>query len=576
MSSRPPSVLRRFVPSLLLLIPLAVSCSSTPDEPEGTSAEVAVRASLDDDVDAASVADAFGKTDRIRVRLRRNDDEELVLDRTFDFDPNREVTDVTVRVTITGRQQFDVTVSLSSGESELFQGETTVTLEPGRTSTAEVDLVPVPGGVVIRTEGPLLLGRSDSERAEADVVFATGDPIPDLPVDWISRNPDIVTTEPTGLILSQASPGETHVVARHSSFRDSLLVRVVGVLAFDALSAGSFHTCGIARERAYCWGWNQFGQLGNGTEVDATTPAAVSGDLAMAVLDLGFDHTCGVTSGGSPYCWGQNGSGQLGDGTTRTRFEPSPVIGGLSLDGVSAGNGHSCGRTSEGVAYCWGDNFTGQLGNGSTEGSDSPVPVAGNLVFSQVDASLGNFTCGIAGDGAAYCWGALPGQDGQSSTTPEAVGGGLSFSHLSAGGRHVCGLTSDGTAYCWGNNEAGQLGDGSNDASATPVAVSGGLDFTTLSAGDRHTCAVAEDGVLYCWGDNNDGQLGISEEGGSRTAPVAVAGEVSFTAVAAGEGHTCGLDRNEFAYCWGDNGNGQLGDGTRDTRLVPTRVSAPE
>lgn len=346
------------------------------------------------------------------------------------------------------------------------------------------------------------------------------------------------------------------------------------LFSFDGLSAGAFHTCGVARKNAYCWGWNQFGQLGNGTEEDASTPITVTGDLTFAAVDLGFDHTCGVPSTGTARCWGENGNGQIGDGTTLRRREPTAVVDGLGFEQVSAGTGHSCGVKSAGQAYCWGDNDSGQLGDGSTDSnSQTPVAVAGDVLFTTVSAGR-DYTCGIADDGSAYCWGLLVGTT-ESSQTPVAVAGDLTFSQLSAGRSHACGITSDGDTYCWGNNSAGQLGDGSNDASATPVAVSGALTFTALSAGRSHTCAVAAGGALYCWGDNGEGQLGVSEAGGSSNVPITVAGDVTFAAVSAGNGHTCGLDADGLAYCWGNNDNGQVGDGSQETRLVPTRVSDP-
>ena len=149
------------------------------------------------------------------------------------------------------------------------------------------------------------------------------------------------------------------------------------------------HTCGVTPEGvAYCWGFNGYGQLGDGTTTGRLTPVPVAGGIRFASVTAGQDfgsesgqdsydaHTCGVTPEGVAYCWGFNGYGQLGDGTTTGRLTPVPVAGGATFASVSAGRGHTCGVTTEGVAYCWGWNGFGQLGDGSETNRLTPVPVA--------------------------------------------------------------------------------------------------------------------------------------------------------------------------------------------------------
>src|SRR5439155_15131308 len=132
-----------------------------------------------------------------------------------------------------------------------------------------------------------------------------------------------------------------------------------------------------------------------------------------------------------------------------------------------------------------------------------------------------------------------------SSAAPVAVAGGLSFSALAAGGRHTCGVTDARTAYCWGYNGEGELGTGSATNSATPVAVAGGLSFSALAAGAPsgfnsefgHTCGLTSVGAVYCWGDNGDGQLGTGSATNSAT-PVPVVGGLSFSALATADDHS--------------------------------------
>ena len=270
-------------------------------------------------------------------------------------------------------------------------------------------------------------------------------------------------------------------------------VAVVGGLTFTSVSAGSSHACGLtATGAAYCWGENKFGQLGTTLVADtcgdvgpcSTTPVAVAGGLTFTSLSVGEAglNTCGVTETGAAYCWGINSYGELGNGvTTGTDSNPTPIAvsGGLNFASVSAGGSHTCGVTTSGEAYCWGWNFDGQLGFGSSgDGTDSatPLPVSGGLVFESVSAG-DSHTCGVATNGAAYCWGNDFNQQLGTGTGPEtvptAIAGGLTFASVRAGWFHSCGITTGGVGYCWGFNDFGQLGNGRTNGTNTPVRVLG-------------------------------------------------------------------------------------------------------
>ena len=349
--------------------------------------------------------------------------------------------------------------------------------------------------------------------------------------------------------------------------------------SFIAVSAGSSHTCGVtAAGTAYCWGENPFGQLGDGTTTERLTPAPVAEVASFVdVSALGARHTCGLTAAGAAYCWGQNQYGQLGDGSTTSRLTPVPVAGGLSFVALSAGTLHTCGVTAAGAAYCWGGNTNGQLGDEPVQPSDrlTPSPVAGGLTFASVSARR-FYSCGVTVEGAAYCWGDNEdGQLGDGTTdqrlTPARVAGSVNFTSLSAGGLHTCGLTAPGVVYCWGSNPFGQLGDGTTTQRSTPVQVASQVSFTAVSAGGSATCGLAAAGATYCWGDNGFGQLGEGTTTQQMT-PVPVAGELSFAVLSAGGSHACGLAAAGIAYCWGSNRFGALGDGTTTDRHMPTRV----
>jgi alpha-tubulin suppressor-like RCC1 family protein len=155
-------------------------------------------------------------------------------------------------------------------------------------------------------------------------------------------------------------------------------VAVRSALTFKQLAAGAFHTCGLTTDgAAYCWGDNSHGQLGFGSPQPGLSgawsfPVAVVGGLTFAQLAAGDSHTCGLTTSGLAYCWGQNNYGQLGDDSTTDEFQPIAVSGGLTLRQLALGDFHSCGMASDGNAYCWGWNAFGQLGDGTTNTSTTP------------------------------------------------------------------------------------------------------------------------------------------------------------------------------------------------------------
>jgi alpha-tubulin suppressor-like RCC1 family protein len=255
-------------------------------------------------------------------------------------------------------------------------------------------------------------------------------------------------------------------------------------------------------------------------------PAAAT--LAPVQVVTGALHTCALAPSGQTYCWGYNAEGETGDNTTTERHTPVAVQqGATTFTSIAAGRVHTCGLTSAGAAYCWGTNAYGELGDNTTTDRWTPVAVQQ---------------------------------------------GGVTFTSITAGDYHTCGLTSAGAAWCWGGNWDGQLGNGNISSQASPAAVSGGLTFTSMAAGAVHTCGLAGGGATYCWGYNLYGQLGDNTITDQHT-PVAVQqGGVTFTSIAAGGYHACGLTSGGAAWCWGANGNGQLGDNTTTDQHTPVAV----
>jgi alpha-tubulin suppressor-like RCC1 family protein len=358
-----------------------------------------------------------------------------------------------------------------------------------------------------------------------------------------------------------------------------------------ALAVGRQHACRITSGGIYCWGGGEDGQLGIGTAPTDAPPTLLEDAPALVSLTAGTTHTCGLDADGIAYCWGSDRDGQLGRGAEATEqcaaipcaSRPGQVAGGLRFRTLSAGDRFTCGVAEDGAAYCWGLNDLGQLGTAADQEqctdarcSRTPLPVADAPEFSTVSA--GTFhACALTGGGKAYCWGWMQ-RTGASSPMflPDAtpVSDDLSFVQIEAGGLHTCALTAAEQAYCWGIDA---LGAGPTLLeSEVPVAVVGGLRFRAITSARYTSCAIDPDGAAYCWGPNGEGEIGRGPVGSTVRfdEPAAVSGGFRFTSLAGGSGSYCGITTGGTTVCWGRGTEGQLGSGHQD-RTSPVAVPVP-
>jgi alpha-tubulin suppressor-like RCC1 family protein len=346
-------------------------------------------------------------------------------------------------------------------------------------------------------------------------------------------------------------------------------------------SIGSQFACGRrANGTLYCWGDNTFGQLGDGTTFPRTSPTLVGGGFTDWVeVSANAYSACGRRSNGTIYCWGMNVASQVGDGTTTQRTSPTIVNGGFTdWTSLSGGYNHTCATRSNGTVYCWGANAFGQTGQSPSDAVSAPTLVSGAYMDWTAVSSGRTHTCGLRQSGRPWCWGAnsstqLGNNVSLTRTAPEQLGAATDWTQITNGRYHACGIRS-GAAYCWGRNGNGQVGDDSTLDRSSPVLVSGGFtDWTQLSAGHTQTCGRRSNGTIYCWGENTDGQLGDNTRTQRLTPTIVNGGYTDWTAITAGSSHTCGRRSNSTVYCWGANSNGQLGDNTTVQKLIPTIVN---
>ncbi|WP_232345813.1 RCC1 domain-containing protein [Bifidobacterium sp. W8120] len=355
-------------------------------------------------------------------------------------------------------------------------------------------------------------------------------------------------------------------------------------IKFSHVSAGSLHSLALGSDgNAYAWGYNNQGQLGDGTTTERHTPVRVKTpdrntypdlpkDFTYVQVSAGSSYSLALGSDGYAYAWGNNRHGQLGNNTTSGDEDANPAPArvhdpaspndaskGLKAIQVSAGTDHSLAVGSDGYAYAWGYNSDGRLGNNTK--TDSYVPARVRDPSSPTDASQG-----------------------------------LKATQVSAGLDHSLAVGSDGYAYAWGTNWFGGLGNNTVRDSSVPVHVrdpaspndaSKGLKAIQVSGGWQHSLAVGSDGYAYAWGYNNVGQLGNNTGGydGYYTyAPERVRDPASptdarqglkATQVSAGYGYSLAVGSDGNAYAWGNNDHGKLGNNSGSSSTVPVRVRDP-
>lgn len=383
-----------------------------------------------------------------------------------------------------------------------------------------------------------------------------------------------------------------------SGRRVVLSILMSGTIALTVLFGTSQSARADSINQLASWGYGTYGELGNGSTSSSPVPVSVttSGVLngkTISQVSSGRNMTCVLDTAGLAYCWGGNSDGQLGNGTTTSSNVPVVVSmpDGVRFSSISVGAAHVCAVSTTGAGYCWGWSGQGELGGATpvspfTVTTPQPVTMPTGKTFRSISAG-NRYTCAVTTDNLGYCWG-LNGDSqlgiGSGSGTgvpPTQVAGSLSFRIIEAGSSTTCGLTTSDAAYCWGLGGFGQLGNNSTTTEVSaPVAVSttGGLPdtYASLTSGTLSDffCGLTSSGEAWCWGQNSNGQLGNGTTTDAQT-PVQVNPVASrtYSAISTGWDFACAVTNLGEAYCWGNNANGRLGDNTITSKTTPTAVS---
>lgn len=388
-------------------------------------------------------------------------------------------------------------------------------------------------------------------------------------------------------------------------------LRVAGQRRGRAIVAGQDHTCAIAREgTVYCWGSDQYGQIGDGDVTHSTkvSPVKVAGLAGVLTLSAGPYHTCAVTASGTVHCWGRRLNGVLGDSTSAEdaqadggHFVPFQVPGITDAVWVAATRANTCVLRSNGMVKCWGNNRYGQIGDGSTTFRPAPTDVrtnGGGILVGATGLFAGDGkTCVTLADGRAVCWGYNQhgelGNGGTDSTPHPVLVNIDGVTELALGQMHSCTLDARGQTRCWGYMLSGMPGLVASGWSVTawsdfnyteltpnmPHGLGGGVERIEVGKlGEKgaweNTCAIMGDSSVKCWGNKNcwsnlfDPTLVSCTMGAGAGLPqdlpvwaVNVTGAVD---IAVGGKHACVLRDTGEIRCWGKNHRGQFGNGTID------------
>ena len=340
---------------------------------------------------------------------------------------------------------------------------------------------------------------------------------------------------------------------------------------FKEMAVGGYHILALDNDNnLWAWGDNEFGQLGDGTTTNKTSPTKIETNITFVQLSAGAFHNAGIDTEGRLWVWGLNTFGQLGDGTTINKSKPQKIMGDKEFTKVMASGYLTLAIDTNNEIWHLGKDF----GNSSFANKEirklnfkiEYSEISGNSHYLFLDNrkklwSFGSNSYGELGDGTT-----------NTKTSPVQIKSEVQFLQVSAGDEFCLAIDSDGNLWSWGKNDECQLGDGTTTNKAIPEQIKTEKKFTQISAGKNHCLAIDNEGNLWSWGRNNRGQLGDGTRT-DKTSPIKIMDGIKFKKIYARYYSSLALDINGNLWSWGRNADGQLGDGTTIDRYTPVQIN---
>jgi alpha-tubulin suppressor-like RCC1 family protein len=434
--------------------------------------------------------------------------------------------------------------------------------------------------IAVTASGPTTIAVNSTQQLVATGTYSDGSnkiltAATESTLAWTTKSgaAAVVSVSNAGLITGKGVGSET-VTATVGTVSGTINVTVNA--PWTQVVAGGYQTLALkADNKLYSWGSNIRGQLGDNTSANRNTPVTVSAATTAIwkQVAVGEQFVIAIRTDGTLWGWGYNQNGQLGDGTQVDKLVPTQIGKDKDWVSVAAGKAHVAAlKTTANLLYTWGRNDKSQLGDGTT--IDKLVPTKIGTASWLSVAAGDTHTLGIQKDTTLWGWGGnISGQVGTGNTTdvtaPVKIGT-LNWTSVAAGAFHSLAIRTGGTLYAWGQNTSGQLGNNGSTLVNAPSQIGTDSNWTVVAGGAQHSVGVHNDGSLWSWGSNAEGQLG--DGGADRASPEQIGNLLTWKTVSAGSAHSVALKADQTMWIWGRNQEGQLGNGKNTYSPVPVNI----
>jgi alpha-tubulin suppressor-like RCC1 family protein len=371
----------------------------------------------------------------------------------------------------------------------------------------------------------------------------------------------------------QLGQGNTNNATSFTQIGTSNSWRSLALGTSNSLALGTSYSLALDNlNNLYSWGDNLNGQLGKGNTYIAV-PRQVGNDFSWEKLFAGLVHSAAIKKDGSLWMWGRNRYGQLGDGLSTTNVDiPIQVGTGKDWKYVSLGGYHTLAIKANGSLWGWGRNIESQLGDGTIIQRTTPIQIGTATDWKTVSTAL-THSVGVKTNGTIWFWGNIvSGTFSITSSTPIQIGSSSDWTAISAGSGHILALKSNGTLWAWGLNNFSQLGLGNTTNMGAPTQVGNATDWAHIQAGYNSSLAVKKNGTVWLWGNNIQGGLGDGTNTNKNVpTQLVITNTIKWPASTLSD-HLMTLKSDGSLWMWGNNADGQLGDGSVINKNIPQRL----